>query len=549
MSPFTFNISLSVLNHLGRNLYRSFITVLGEAISNSWDADAKNVWIHLDKKENLLLIKDDGDGMTASDFQDKFLKIGYSKRKDGQNKTKNSRPFIGRKGIGKLALLSCADRILIITKTKDTEYVGGTIDNRGLDLAITNDLTPQEYKLGNAQIEKFSKFTSNHEKGTIIFFDNIKEGIKNTEEYLKKIIALYFRFSLLDSSFNIYFNDEPITLEHLNDLADKTQFVWMINNFPDPFVNSKLIPNQNLKHSKKLTSSIKIGGFLATVNKPSELKIITTDEKVSVDLYVNGRLREKDILRHIPSTRIVESYLYGQIHFNILDDENDRFTSSREGIVANDPLFENLLDELRSILGTVIDDWDKWRIENRDDGDPDNLRMSKRARKSKELFNVISDEFIPPKGTVQRDQVEEWVNQLGEDAEFNFASYGECFISENLLRNYIKDRKVALTTEAQREIGFLKQKESANKNLANLSIELRKNNDDLSYLSMDDLANLVDKVADPVKIAGLSRDAKEYKPVRDAMAHTALLTELAKKRLNLTYENIKARVKALLNTP
>ena len=41
MDKFTFNISLSVLKHLGRNLYRNFITVLGEAISNSWDADAK----------------------------------------------------------------------------------------------------------------------------------------------------------------------------------------------------------------------------------------------------------------------------------------------------------------------------------------------------------------------------------------------------------------------------------------------------------------------------------------------------------------------------
>lgn len=43
MKAYTFNISLSILNHLGRNLYRSFITVLGEAISNSWDADAKSL--------------------------------------------------------------------------------------------------------------------------------------------------------------------------------------------------------------------------------------------------------------------------------------------------------------------------------------------------------------------------------------------------------------------------------------------------------------------------------------------------------------------------
>ena len=47
---FRFEISLSVLNHLGRNLYRNFITVLGEAISNAWDADAKNVWIDIDRE-------------------------------------------------------------------------------------------------------------------------------------------------------------------------------------------------------------------------------------------------------------------------------------------------------------------------------------------------------------------------------------------------------------------------------------------------------------------------------------------------------------------
>ena len=74
MKAYTFNISLSILNHLGRNLYQSFITVLGEAISNAWDADAKNVWINIDRDNNTLVIKDDGFGMTENDFQYKFLK-------------------------------------------------------------------------------------------------------------------------------------------------------------------------------------------------------------------------------------------------------------------------------------------------------------------------------------------------------------------------------------------------------------------------------------------------------------------------------------------
>ncbi|VAW70351.1 Heat shock protein G homolog, partial [hydrothermal vent metagenome] len=141
---FNFEISLSVLDHLGRNLYRSFITVIGEAIANSWDADAENVWITIDRDNNNFVIKDDGDGMSENDFQTKFLKIGYTKRKDGRSRTEKGRPFIGRKGIGKLALLSCAERISIMTKTETTNYIGGVIDNSGLDDAIVNDVTAQE---------------------------------------------------------------------------------------------------------------------------------------------------------------------------------------------------------------------------------------------------------------------------------------------------------------------------------------------------------------------------------------------------------------------
>ena len=82
--PYTFKIQLSVLNHLGRNLYRNFLTVLGEAISNSWDADAENVWIQIDDRVNGdFTIKDDGVGMDEDDFQGKFLAVGYSKRKVG----------------------------------------------------------------------------------------------------------------------------------------------------------------------------------------------------------------------------------------------------------------------------------------------------------------------------------------------------------------------------------------------------------------------------------------------------------------------------------
>lgn len=105
-----------------------------------------------------------------------------------------------------------------------------------------------------------------------------------------------------------------------------------------------------------------------------------------------------------------------------------------------------------------------------------------------------------------------------------------------------------ISSEATNEFTKWKKAEADNKAKGNISFEIRARKSDISYLSMDHLANLVDKV-DPIKDAGLSRDAKEYKPIRDAVAHTALLTSIAKTRLNLTYENIKARIKTLLATP
>ena len=540
---FSFNISLSVLNHLGRNLYRSFITVLGEAISNSWDADADNVWIYIDRDKRHFYIKDDGIGMSDNDFQNKFLKIGYSKRKGGISSSDKKRPFIGRKGIGKLALLSCASEISIVSKTSNTNYIGGIIVNSDLDKAIIDDLSTHDYLLKEPQLAAFGDLIKNHHKGTIILFDEIHGGITNTIEYLKTVIALYFRFSLIDKQFNVFVNEELITLEHLKPLAEKTQFLWKLNEIDDPYINKQLT---ELKESKSIDfEPASIKGFIASVNKPSDLKIRTTDEKVSVDLFVNGRLREKDILKHIPTARIVESYLYGQIHFDELDGEKDSFTSSREGIVADDPNFRKLLTILKTnIIPTVLADWDIWRDKHNQDGDPDNPRMNKKQRKSKELYAAVTESYTFDKGSKNKTLVDRWVNELSDDAQYNFGSYAECFISENLIRKYIEEKKFPLSTEANNEAQQWKIRETENKNKGNISIDIRQSNSDLSYLSMDGLANLVDKKPDGQ--ACLAKDGKEYKPMRDAVAHTALLTSQAKGRLTAVYENIKGRIVNIL---
>jgi hypothetical protein len=541
---FSFEISLNVLNHLGRNLYRSFVTVLGEAISNSWDANAENVWIYIDRDKNNLVVKDDGDGMSGTDFQNKFLKIGYTKRKDGSNTSTKGRPYIGRKGIGKLALLSCADKISVISKTNDQDYVGGMIDNSGLDKAITDDLTPEQYPLGDWEPDIFSKYSEGHEHGTIIYFENVKDGIKSNLDYLKKAIALYFRFSLIDESFNIFIDGEKITNDNLSDLAKKTEFLWNINDLKDPYINDHLT---DLKEHKTISFDQNIKGFIASVGKPADLKVISTTDKVSVDLFVNGRLREKDILKHIPTARVVESYLYGQIHFDELDDKEDRFTSSREGVIADDSKYKEFLEGFRSkVLNAIMEDWDKWRRKHKKDGDPENPELSTKQRKAEELFNAVSEEYELPKEDAESKKiVDSWVDSFSDDAKFNFVSYAECFISENILRTYIEEKKIPLSESAQKEIDKLKNAETQNKSSGNINIDLRQKNSDLSYLDMQFLAHLVEK---PGTENCLPVDSKQYRPIRDALMHTSRLTHEAKVKLTSVYENIKGRIRKLLTT-
>ena len=60
-----------------------------------------------------IIIEDDGCGMTVADTNEKYLRVGYERRKEEGGKTRKGRPVMGRKGIGKLSLFSIADTVTV----------------------------------------------------------------------------------------------------------------------------------------------------------------------------------------------------------------------------------------------------------------------------------------------------------------------------------------------------------------------------------------------------------------------------------------------------
>ena len=71
---FRMTISLNVLEHLGINLYSNVPSVLSEIVANAWDADASMVRITWDRSADLIVIQDDGTGMTPEDINERFLR-------------------------------------------------------------------------------------------------------------------------------------------------------------------------------------------------------------------------------------------------------------------------------------------------------------------------------------------------------------------------------------------------------------------------------------------------------------------------------------------
>src|SRR4051794_2677376 len=102
---YTMTVDLSILESLGINLYSNAAAVLSELVANAYDADSSEVQIDWKSKGEKIIVTDDGAGMTVEEINKRFLAVGYKKRvNEGFKSHKWKRPFMGRKGIGKLSV-------------------------------------------------------------------------------------------------------------------------------------------------------------------------------------------------------------------------------------------------------------------------------------------------------------------------------------------------------------------------------------------------------------------------------------------------------------
>ena len=157
MDEYKIHLDRHVLRQLGSQLYGDTPSVIAELVANSYDADAKNVWITVDTETNTLSVEDDGKGMTASDINNSFLNIGYDKR-EGNNTTDSGRKIMGRKGIGKLAAFSLTNQVIVVS-SKENKTCGCILDfKRIVDGEEPKALDPQKIIFSSDRLSRYLQY-------------------------------------------------------------------------------------------------------------------------------------------------------------------------------------------------------------------------------------------------------------------------------------------------------------------------------------------------------------------------------------------------------
>ena len=125
----SFRTSARTVDMLGRQQIAGIPTAISELFKNAHDAYATRVEADYYRPEKLLVLRDDGFGMTPSDIVERWLvlgtdsKVGGSTELDAVASAMGIAPRIatGEKGIGRLAIAAIGPQVLLVTRARRSD--------------------------------------------------------------------------------------------------------------------------------------------------------------------------------------------------------------------------------------------------------------------------------------------------------------------------------------------------------------------------------------------------------------------------------------------
>ena len=410
MEKLEFKVAMGAVKHFGRNLYTTNPPAIAELVANGWDAYAKQVSILTDDKS--MLIVDDGIGMTDEELIERYAISG--KVKDIEHIRKpddlSDRPIMGKKGIGKFSVFSLGNEYRLATKSegekqfksiklKYDDLLGENSDREKYDVDVQYfDILPNLPDLPKAFEEKLGKI--NISSGTVIFIPNLRRHItQKTVNALVISLARRFAVASADYNFAVTLNGETLDLKH-HFYNDNVQFVKYFGYDPDDI---KLLLG-NLATEPELIddpffSENNIKGWIGSVAKPRDLLVSADDSEGSISVsgitvYINGKLADDDILRHMRNVNMADVYIVGEVQADYLqkDVNDDPVLSSRENLDLEREDVKKLRQKISVVRDVLVSEWKKKRAQITDDNNVELQKVFAANDKIKVTYEGIPSE-------------------------------------------------------------------------------------------------------------------------------------------------------------
>ena len=359
-------IDLSVLEHLGVNLYSTVPAVISETVANAWDADAGAVAVEIleEKGKKIIIVTDNGSGMSEEEINEKFLTVGYQRRtKDGLRTPKGRAPM-GRKGIGKLSLFSIADKIEVHTLKKDGQGNALLLDHDEIRRQIGE--SGGQYNPEDIQFD--AAFP--HKHGTRLVIRDLKKRVNMmTANSLRKRLARRFGIRCINEMDIELIDGEGKEKVTINDRDHFKQLEYLFQYGPDNLFPSLQLPEGPFPRIFRFDEDgnpdkdgkFRIRGWIGTVRESTALSV--EGENINkISIMMREKLALEDIMPSFGFRSMFARFVIGEIHADFLDDgDEDIATSSRQNIIEHDPRYHALRNFLHGEVTHVGSEWNKLR--------------------------------------------------------------------------------------------------------------------------------------------------------------------------------------------
>lgn len=316
-TDFEMQFDIGTIKHLGLQMYSTLPPVIGELVSNAWDADATKVEITIPEDyltdNSEIVIWDDGKGMSDEDVRKAYLIVGRDKRKEEGDKptSKYSRAVMGRKGIGKFSGFGIAN-IIEIETVKNEEVSHFEMNYKSLEESADKRVIKMP------PLSSTGKITV----GTRVVLRDIKKFRTRSIDVVGLRRGLARRFAIIGANhtFEVSINGVMITpeerdLKRLLELDDDGRYyIW-------EYKNEEIAPNTGLT----------VSGWIGALNRTTPL-----DDGIQRGIVIMARgklVQEPFIFNAVAGQQFALSYLVGEIYADFVDEAEDTVGTTRNSLV------------------------------------------------------------------------------------------------------------------------------------------------------------------------------------------------------------------------